>query len=227
MADEMDDLAGATAEDVQARIQQYNASLTGFQSGLNVSQVKAQVEGTVASLLRDQLDDMVTKGAGKAGYQDLKNTYSALRTIEKDVARQAMNQLSDKNAMATFTHLITGERLISSAVLGRPDLLGRALSMEGAGYQWLAYLWIGLARAAKVFGLRALGIPLHWLERLLETNKRWICSAYMDRAWLLGGLHMFDDGRLRAAVSPGDVAHVGWTLHADTGPWIEDGTGVD
>jgi hypothetical protein len=133
MADEMDDLAGATAEDVQARIQQYNASLTGFQSGLNVSQVKAQVEGTVASLLRDQLDDMVTKGAGKAGYQDLKNTYSALRTIEKDVARQAMNQLSDKNAMATFTHLITGERLISSAVLGRPDLLGRALSMEGAG----------------------------------------------------------------------------------------------
>jgi hypothetical protein len=109
----------------------------------------------------------------------------------------------------------------------RPAIVAAALSMEGAGYQWLAYLWIGLARAAKVFGLRALGIPLHWLERLLETNKRWICSAYMDRAWLLGGLHMFDDGRLRAAVSPGDVAHVGWTLHADTGPWIEDGTGVD
>jgi hypothetical protein len=77
-------------------------------------------------------------------------------------------------------------------------------------YQVLAYLWIGLSR---------LHIRPAWLLHALETETSLICSAWADRAWALGGIHLFNDHRPFGAVSPGEIARVGWTYHYDTGPY--------
>lgn len=132
MADEISHMKGATAEEVNERIKYYNSAMPGFEAGQNVGRVEAQVEGTVAAMLRGQLDDMVTKAVGP-GYNKLKQDYSALRFLEDDIARQAASQLGDKGALGTFTNLISGERLISSVILSKRELLARAASMEGAG----------------------------------------------------------------------------------------------
>jgi hypothetical protein len=108
----------------------------------------------------------------------------------------------------------------------RDLIVGAALSMVGARYQYLAYLWIGLSRLPIGHGA-AYRMVMRWLQHRLETDRAWICSALADRAWYLAGVHLFGDGRLLGAVTPGQLARVGQVRHLRTGPWIEDGTGVD
>lgn len=88
-----------------------------------------------------------------------------------------------------------------------------ALSLVGRPYGWFSYLWIGLSR---------LGIRPGWLRRFLASDRTLICSALADRAWLLAGIHAFNDGRILGEVTPGDLAHVGWVHHIGTGPYRED-----
>jgi hypothetical protein len=95
----------------------------------------------------------------------------------------------------------------------RPRIVEAALGMVGVRYQFAAYLYIGLAK---------LRIRPRWLLRLLASRAALICSALADRAWADAGLHCFTDGRPFGAVTPGDLAHVGWTRHMSPGPWLED-----
>lgn len=89
-----------------------------------------------------------------------------------------------------------------------------ARSLEGHRYGFEAYLSIALAR---------LGIKPGWLQNLMASERGLICSAFADAVWLDAGIHLFDDGRLLGEVTPGDLAHVGWTYHVGTGPFVEPG----
>lgn len=92
----------------------------------------------------------------------------------------------------------------------RDAIVDTAESLIGTPYGYLAYPYIGLAR---------LGVQPRWLVRELASFRTLICSAYADRAWDMNGIHLFNDGRVRGAVTPGDLAHVGWTYHVGTGPY--------
>lgn len=92
----------------------------------------------------------------------------------------------------------------------RAGIVSTARGFEGVPYGFLDYAGFGLSR---------LHIRPKWLQDFIASDKTMICSALADRAWMLNGIHLFDDGRLLGAVSPGHLATVGWTYHLNTGPY--------
>jgi hypothetical protein len=83
----------------------------------------------------------------------------------------------------------------------RIDLAARVL--EGVPYSLLDYY----ALAAVEFGWPGGA----WSRKRVQTSKHLICSALVDRALDVAGLHLYDDGRLPGDVTPGDLAE-----------WIEE-----
>lgn len=73
-----------------------------------------------------------------------------------------------------------------------------AMGLIGTPYSFVDCIDIGLA---DIFGHR---LPLRIRERI-EDVKHLMCSALTDYAYFLGGVHLFDDGRLFGDVSPGDL----------------------
>lgn len=92
----------------------------------------------------------------------------------------------------------------------RAAALTEAHRLIGTPYDYWAYLFIGLAK---------LHIRPAWLRRLVASDKRLICSAYVDKVWAAGGVQCFTDGRISGAVTPGDLAYVGTILNVGTGPY--------
>lgn len=92
----------------------------------------------------------------------------------------------------------------------RDAIVDWAIEHEGVPYSFASYLWIGLAR---------LHIRPGWLRRRVGSEAAMICSAFGDRAWMAGGVHCFDDGRVLGGVAPGDLAYVGLIVNVNTGPY--------
>jgi hypothetical protein len=97
----------------------------------------------------------------------------------------------------------------------RDAIVDAALSLVMRRYSLWSYLWIGLTR---------LRIRPRWLRELVASDRTLICSALADRAWMLAGVHAFNDGRLLGEVTPGDLAHVGTIHHYGTGPYRQEET---
>lgn len=77
-------------EEAQAAIQHLNSSLQAFYKNPSFETAsRAGVDALVASKLRESLDHTVTTAVGP-GYQELKNQYGALRTLENDVVKRAI-----------------------------------------------------------------------------------------------------------------------------------------
>jgi hypothetical protein len=51
-----------------------------------------------------------------------------------------------------------------------------------------------------------LGISTAWLQRRIASDKSYICSQYVDAAYLAGSKHLFSDGRWPGFVTPLDLA---------------------
>lgn len=95
----------------------------------------------------------------------------------------------------------------------RDAIVDAALQLLGRRYSLWSYLWLGLSR---------LHIRPRWLRAKVAGDRTLICSALADRAWMLAGVHCFDDGRPLGEVTPGDLAHVGTIHHYNTGPYREE-----
>lgn len=81
--------------------------------------------------------------------------------------------------------------------LKRNQIVEVARGLEGVGYGYLQYLFLGLY---------ALGIEWKWLKKLITNRKRMICSQLCDEVYHRAGIEVFDDGRLPQDVTPGDLA---------------------
>lgn len=81
----------------------------------------------------------------------------------------------------------------------RADLVLIGRSLVGTPYSWLDYLSLALLR----FRTRPA-----WLKRYVEDPSHLICSQLCDLVYLRAGLHMFDDGRDPADVTPADLTRV-------------------
>lgn len=103
----------------------------------------------------------------------------------------------------------------------RSEIVETAKTFECHPYGFLDYLYIGLMRVERKIGTR---VTPRWLQNFVSSDSTLICSALADKVWCMSGIHLFDDGRLHGEVSPGDLAHVGWTYHVGTGPYETAGT---
>jgi hypothetical protein len=127
---EIMELHGASPEIIEARIADLNNSLKGFYDG-RVTKAKAQIDGSVAKLMRQQLDNNITSAVGE-GYQDLKNQYGALKTIENEVAKRALvNARKANKGVADLTDIFTGGDLVAGTLSGNPALIAKGLFGRG------------------------------------------------------------------------------------------------
>lgn len=121
-----------TPEQAQEAIKLYNDSLESFYRNPSYDTAsKAAVDAVVANNLRSGLDEAVESAVGP-GYQELKNTYGALRSIEKDVAKRAMVD-ARKNAkgLLDFSDLFSGSEAVRAIVNMNPAALASSATVKG------------------------------------------------------------------------------------------------
>lgn len=124
---ELEELNGESPVVIQERIQDLNNSLTGLYEG-RVPKAKAQVDVSVAELLRKDLDNLIEQNAGE-GYQALRNEYSALKSVEKDLANQvAVEARKNTKGLIDFTDIFTGGDLFAGAITANPALIARGVA---------------------------------------------------------------------------------------------------
>lgn len=121
---EIEELANEAPEVIEARIQDLNASLAGYYDG-RVTKAKAQIDASVAALMRKELGDLIENTTG-AEYQALKNEYKALKTVEDDLARQvAVEARKNPRGLIDMTDIFTGADLIVGAISQNPAQFAR------------------------------------------------------------------------------------------------------
>lgn len=127
------DLAELHGEDpivVQERIKDLNNSLGAFYDG-RVSKSKAQIDASSANALREQLDNQINSLTG-ANYQQLKNKYSSLKTIEKDLARQAaIEARKNPKSLMDMTDIFTGGDIAAGVLTANPALIAKGAAARG------------------------------------------------------------------------------------------------
>lgn len=166
---EIQELQGQSPEVIQARIQEYNQSLSGFYEG-RVSKSKAQIDASAANLLRQQLDssienaqDIAVKQAQAQGitvdpetiknYQELKNQYGSLKSIEKEVNKRALvNARKAGKSVIDMTDIFTGAELAAGLITGNIAEIGGGI----------------LGRGIKEY-YKAINNPDRYIERMFKT----------------------------------------------------------
>jgi hypothetical protein len=128
--DAISELTNASPSIIQRRIREYNEGLSGFYAG-RIDKAKARVDASVANLLREELDDLIANTTGR-NYQYFKNEYSALKEIEKDLARQvAIEARKVKAGLIDFSDIFTGGDLTAGIITGNPAILLKGLTGRG------------------------------------------------------------------------------------------------
>jgi hypothetical protein len=132
------ELQGASPEIVEARIKELNNSLQPFYLN-NTGKAKAEVDASIAQALRGQLDSQI-EGAVGPGYQRLKNQYSALKRIERDVNHRAkvLARRPEKGFFDLTDIFSNGELALGVATLN-PALLAKA-GAQKATLGWTKWL---------------------------------------------------------------------------------------
>lgn len=94
----------------------------------------SEVDGSIASALREALDDIVMKATGQQ-YQPLKDAYGAFKSIEKDVGHRALI-IARQNikGLPEMTDIFTGGDIVAGMITGNPMMVakgatGKAISM--------------------------------------------------------------------------------------------------
>lgn len=105
-------------------------------------------------------------------------------------------------AQLTINHYATSDVRYSHLPLTmeqRIEICNQAKQLIGVPYGWLDIISIGLLQY---------GIKPKFIRERVRTSKNLICSQLVDFDYLLGGVHLFDDGRLPMDVTPGDLARL-------------------
>lgn len=127
---EIEELHGQPPDIIEARIADLNNSLSGFYEG-RVSKAKAQVDSSVANLMRNELDNNIMSAVG-SGYQNLKNQYGALKTLEKEVNHRAIvNARKNTKGLLDFSDVFTGGEIIGGVLSANPAWVVRGVAGKG------------------------------------------------------------------------------------------------
>lgn len=138
IADEILELKGESPVVVQSRIKELNESLAGYFAG-RVEKGKARIDASVAKLLNEELDDVIYNFTG-GQWKKLRSDFSALKSIEKDVNKQALLMMKrNTKGMADLTDIFTGGDLVSGVMTLNPNQILRASVGRGIK-EWYKYL---------------------------------------------------------------------------------------
>jgi hypothetical protein len=127
---EISELHGQPPDIIEARIADLNSSLNGFYEG-RVSRAKAQVDASVANLMREELDNKIMNAAGP-GYKDLKKQYGALKGLEKEVNHRAIvDARKNTKGLSDLTDVFTQGEILAGALTMNPAMIARGAAGKG------------------------------------------------------------------------------------------------
>lgn len=116
------ELDGESPVVVQSRIRELNEIASGFFTG-RTDKVKSRVDASIAAKMRKALDEAISKSTDEK-YQALKNSYSSLLAIEKDLVRQVSNEARKNNkSLVDYTDIFTGADILSGLITANPAAL--------------------------------------------------------------------------------------------------------
>lgn len=135
-------------------------------------------------------------GPRKADVNHAAIALSATELVEMEAAGATLNPVSKYSRMRWYRPAGTTpeqRELVAQAA--------RALVIAQTGYAFLDI--------AAQFAYRVLHVRPTWLARWIRSPRRMVCSQAVDWAEQVGGVHLFDDGRLPGVVSPADLDWLG------------------
>ena len=120
-----------TTTEAQEAVTTLNNSLKAFYSNPSYETAsKAAVDAMVANKMRQSLDDVIEKTSG-AGYQELKNTYGALKAIEKDVNHRAtVDARKNIKGLIDFSDLYSGPALVNGILTMSPTKIASGATVK-------------------------------------------------------------------------------------------------
>lgn len=120
-----------TPSEAQAGIKALNTATLEFQTNpTSQTAAKAYAASIVLNDIRQGIDKVVSKATGEA-YKPLKRKYSALKSIEEDVARAVNREANKVKGMPTFTDVISAHQVISGIANWNPGALAGGAALEG------------------------------------------------------------------------------------------------
>lgn len=131
MIKEIEELRGLKPDVIQARIQAYNVELAPFfKSGTPAS--KQTVVAEVSQLLRDELDNQISTVIKNSGNKELLARYSAIKSIEKDLWKQAASELkkSAKNNIGFYdiSDIYSNAELFAGLILDSKEAIVKGIT---------------------------------------------------------------------------------------------------
>jgi hypothetical protein len=131
-ADALEKRGSYTTQSAQDAITNLNISLEAFYKNPSYETAsKAGVDALIANKLRAGLDSMIEKTTG-AGYQDLKNQYGALKTIEKDVVhRSIVDARKSVKGLIDFSDILSGGQVVTGLLSFNPTLVATGVAQKG------------------------------------------------------------------------------------------------
>lgn len=124
-----------TASEAQDAIQHLNDQLDAYYKHPSPEMTrKAALDALVANNLRKGLDDsiMSISGPDAIRYQSLKNTYGALRSIEKDVInRTIVDARKNVAGLVDFSNMYSAAHYMRGILAADPASIGSAVAVQG------------------------------------------------------------------------------------------------
>lgn len=121
-----------TPEEAQEAIKLYNASLDAFYRNPSIENAnRIAIDAMIANRMRTGLDNVIEQVTG-AEYQELKNLYGSLKTIEKDITRRAIVE-ARKNAkgLIDYTDIFSAGDIVRGVVALDPSSVAKG-AFQGA-----------------------------------------------------------------------------------------------
>lgn len=103
--------------------------ISSYTKGDYMEATQAGVDMGVASMMRNHLDDLVTKTEG-AGYQNIKNRYGSLVSLEAGTNKAAFAEMTKKK-LPNFFDITSGTALVHGLLTMNPAVMATAGFMEG------------------------------------------------------------------------------------------------
>lgn len=139
-ADALEKRGSYTTEAAQDAITNLNNSLEAFYKNPSYETAsKASVDAMIANKLREGLDGVIEKTTG-GKYQDLKDQYGSLKTIEKDVVhRSIVDARKNMKGLIDFSDIATGAEVIKGLATMNPTTIVTGLGGKAiaAYYKYL------------------------------------------------------------------------------------------
>jgi hypothetical protein len=121
-----------TTTEAQEAIRIYNEGLENFYKNPSYETAsRAVIDAAVVNNMRSQLDSVIEKTTGEK-YQELKNKYGALKTIEKDVNRRStVEARKNPKGLIDFTDIFSGGQIMHGLLSLDPGVFTAGLAQKG------------------------------------------------------------------------------------------------